>query len=84
MKKISCNGWAPRNIKWAPSGWGTFVPTTVPSITDNNKLFYNFYLYRSGGPTMFYYRLGVVLYNFFEDNLGRIIEYIYTYYWPPY
>ena len=80
MKKISCNDWAPRNIKWTPSGWGVSVPTTAPPITDKNKLFYNFYFYHSGGPAMFYYRLGVVLYSFFEDNLGRIIEYIYIYY----
>ena len=55
MKKIDCNGWTPRNLNGlrmnAP------VPTIVLPIADNNKLFYNFYLYHGGGPAWFYYRL---------------------------
>jgi len=72
MKKINCNGWAPRNIKWAPY---ESVPTTVPPIANNNKLFYNFYLYHSGGPAGFYNRLvGVVLYSFLdEDNYNLLL-----------
>ena len=69
MNKINCIGWAPRNIKWAPSGWGASVPTAVPLIADNNKLFYNFYFYHSGGPARFYNRLvGVVLYSFLDED----------------
>jgi hypothetical protein len=67
MKKINCNGWAPRNIKWAQSGWGASVPTAVPPIADN-KLFYNFYLYHDGGPARFYYRLAYMLYNILDEG----------------
>jgi hypothetical protein len=74
MKKINCNNWALRNIKWAPSGWGAYVPTAVPPIADN-KLFYNFYFYHDGGPAKFYNRLvGVVLYSFLdEDNYNLLL-----------
>ena len=57
MKMINCNGWAPCNIKWAPYEWNAPVPIIVPPVADNNKLFYNFYLYHGGGPAWFYYRL---------------------------
>ena len=57
MKIINSNGWAPLNE------WNAPVPFTVPVIADNNKLFYNFYLYNGEGPAWFYRLL-----YFDEDN----------------
>ncbi|BAF36240.1 hypothetical protein [Microcystis phage LMM01] len=50
MKIINSNGWAPRTL----DEWNAPVPITVPLIADNNKLFYNFYLYNGEGPAWFY------------------------------
>ena len=62
MKIINSNGWAPLSEWNAP-------PFTVPVIADNNKLFYNFYLYHSGGPAWFYRLL-----YFDEYDIERISD----------
>ena len=66
MKKINCNGWAPHNHYL----WDAPIPiTNLPILTNGDILYYSFYVYNTGGPAMFYYRLaGNVLYNILDEG----------------
>jgi hypothetical protein len=56
--KMICNGWAPRNTKWAPY-WGELIPITDPVITDNYSLYYKFHTYNNQGLAWFYRKLSL-------------------------
>jgi hypothetical protein len=62
MKKINCNGWAPRN-KRAPYEWAPYIPITNPPLVRVDNLYYSFYW------GVFYYILErVVSYNILDKN----------------
>ena len=54
---------------WAPYEWNVPVPITAPPVAHITNLYYSFYLYKSRGLAIFYYRLsGIVLYNVLYEN----------------
>jgi hypothetical protein len=71
MKKINCNGWAPRNP--LPYEWNAPIPIINPLIANGDSLYRSFYDYNAGGVARIYYNLfgPTITYHYFyeEDQL---------------